>query len=202
MLRGAYQVRDGGDCGGEGVVPGHAELRVRVHGPQHLQPLLLVGRRAPRRPHEGDLGFLPRVANDVVLDLVGVPVQGLHHHQGGLERALQPLVVPVEAVHGAGDVDQQPQPLRLLLRRPRLGLLLAALLVDRLLARDALDQAGVVKLAWARKKNSFANKKSTRVSRFNIGEGKYSKYLPDVWFLSHCLSFALAWSPLMMVFSA
>ena len=69
--------------------------------------------------------------------LVLVALESLHDHERHLHLPLQAAVVPVEAVHGAGHVHHQPQQLRLGLGGPHLGLLLATLAVDVLLARQA-----------------------------------------------------------------
>ena len=74
------------------MVPAHAELRVGVHHPEDLQSLLLVlGLLAAA--DEGNGLVLARVAHDVVLELVGVALQGLHGHQGRLHHAIETLIV-------------------------------------------------------------------------------------------------------------
>uniref|UniRef100_A0A182J4I3 Uncharacterized protein n=1 Tax=Anopheles atroparvus TaxID=41427 RepID=A0A182J4I3_ANOAO len=131
---------------GERVVAAPAELRVRVHHLERLEAALGVA-RGRVLADEGYRDRLAAVAHHVVPDLALEAVERLHHHRGRLELPVEPTVVPVEAVHRAGHVDQQPEPLRLLLWRARLRLLLGPLLVDRPLARQALDQLGVVELA-------------------------------------------------------
>ena len=81
----------------------------------YLQPFHVIV-RGLQDWHEWDIIVLSRVANDIILDPLTVPLQRLHHHQAGLQHPFQPLIMAVEPVHRTTHVDNQFQALWFLLR--------------------------------------------------------------------------------------